>query len=259
MSNAGVFKGQCAIVTGGATGIGESTAKMLAADGAEVTIFDIDEAGCARVVKEIQAAGGRASARRVDLTDWNATRDAVTAVHDAAGRLDVIVHSAGGFPRYVNLLDCPVEDWDLVVNSNLRSMFYLLKVAGPLMMARRYGRFVTLSSMAARSGVNPNPPHYTAAKAGVLGLTRQAALDLGKHGQRGGAGQRAECSRQGHPQPGAHRAHRTHLAGRASRRARRDRLRRRVPVLARRGLRDGRHAGRERRGDDGAVKVVGPC
>ena len=184
MSNAGVFKGQCAIVTGGATGIGESTAKMLAADGAEVTIFDIDEAGCARVVKEIQAAGGRASARRVDLTDWNATRDAVTAVHDAAGRLDVIVHSAGGFPRYVNLLDCPVEDWDLVVNSNLRSMFYLLKVAGPLMMARRYGRFVTLSSMAARSGVNPNPPHYTAAKAGVLGLVLSAAATYAPRGLR---------------------------------------------------------------------------
>lgn len=182
MSESAVFAGQCAIVTGGATGIGESSAKMLAAQGAEVTIFDIDEAGSARVVEEIRAAGGRASARRVDLTDWNATRDAVTEVHQGAGRLDIVVHSAGGFPRYVNLLDCPVEDWDFVVNSNLRSMFYLLKVAGPLMMARRYGRFVTLSSMAARSGVNPNPPHYTAAKAGVLGLTRQAALDLGKHG-----------------------------------------------------------------------------
>ena len=85
-------------------------------------------------------------------------------VHNQAGSIEILVHSAGGFPKYVSLLDCPVDTWDGIVDSNLKSMFHLLKAAAPLMVAAKYGRFVTLSSMAARSGVNPNPPHYTAAK-----------------------------------------------------------------------------------------------
>ncbi len=182
MNQKAPFEGQCAIVSGAATGIGESTARLLAAQGAAVHVMDIDAAGAQRVAADIAGLGQQAHACIVDLTDWNATRQAVEAVHAGHGRLDIVVHSAGGFPKYVNLIDCPVEDWDAVLDSNLRSMFYLLKAAAPLMMAGRYGRFVTLSSMAARSGVNPNPPHYTAAKAGILGLTRQAALDLGKHG-----------------------------------------------------------------------------
>jgi NAD(P)-dependent dehydrogenase (short-subunit alcohol dehydrogenase family) len=174
--------GQCAIVTGAATGIGESIARMLAAQAASVHLLDIDAAGAQRVASELGARGLEAHASVVDLTDWEATRRAVEAAHAHNRRLDIVVHSAGGFPKYVSLIDCPVADWDTVVDSNLRSMFYLLKAAAPLMTAARYGRFVTLSSMAARSGVNPNPPHYTAAKAGVLGLTRQAALELGRHG-----------------------------------------------------------------------------
>lgn len=176
------FKGQTAIVTGGATGIGAAAASTLAAQGVQVCILDIDAAGAEAVVRDIVGSGGNAEARRADLCDWGSTRDAVDAFARSAGRLDIVVHSAGGFPAYVSLVDCPVEAWDAVVNSNLRSMFYLLKAASPHMMQRRYGRFVSLSSMAARSGVNPNPPHYTAAKGGMLALTRQAARDLGPHG-----------------------------------------------------------------------------
>ncbi len=176
------FKGQTAIVTGGATGIGAAAAASLAAQGVHVCILDLDVEGAEAVVRDIAGSGGRASASRADLTDWNGTRAAVDAFAVAAGRLDIVVHSAGGFPAYVSLIDCPVEAWDPVVNSNLRSMFYLLKAAAPHMMERRYGRFVSLSSMAARSGVNPNPPHYTAAKGGMLALTRQAARDLGPYG-----------------------------------------------------------------------------
>ena len=182
MSDNGTFAGQCAVVTGAATGIGESVARMLAAQGAAVHVMDINADGAQRVADDIARSGARAFPRVTDLTDWDATLGSIDAIHRQHGRLDIVVHSAGGFPRYVNLLDCPVADWDAVVNSNLRSMFYLLKAAAPLMVAAKYGRFVTLSSMAARSGVNPNPPHYTAAKAGILGLTRQAALDLGKYG-----------------------------------------------------------------------------
>ena len=178
----GRFTGQCAIVTGAATGIGESTAKMLAGEGARVTVMDFNAEGAGAVTQSISEGGGSARASVVDLTDWTATEEAVREAHSGAGRLDIVVHSAGGFPKYVSLLDCPVETWDAVVNSNLKSMFHLLKAAAPLMIEGGYGRFVSLSSMAARSGTNPNPPHYTAAKGGVLALTRQAALELGPHG-----------------------------------------------------------------------------
>ena len=176
------FEGQSAVVTGAATGIGEATARILAREGAEVALVDLDGEGAEAVAASIGESGGRARADVADLTDWEATRAAVEEAHRRAGKIDVLVHSAGGFPRYVSLLDCPVEAWDGVVDSNLKSMFYLLKAAAPLMVEAGYGRFVTLSSMAARSGVNPNPPHYAAAKAGALGLTRQAARELGPHG-----------------------------------------------------------------------------
>ena len=176
------FKDQGAFVTGSATGIGEACARKLAIGGAAVAICDFNEEGGRRVAEDIEKMGGQAVFIKADLTDWEQTRAAVEDFKNRQDRLDVVVHSAGGFPKYVSLLDCPVEAWDAVVDSNLKSMFYLLKVAAPLMIEGGYGRFVSLSSMAARSGVNPNPPHYTAAKAGVLGLTRQAASELGPYG-----------------------------------------------------------------------------
>ena len=123
------FKGQTAIVTGGATGIGAAAAASLAAQGVHVCILDLDTAGAEAVARDIAGSGGTAIARRADLTDWAGTRAAVDAFAQDAGRLDIVVHSAGGFPAYVSLIDCPVEAWDPVVNSNLRSMFYLLKAA----------------------------------------------------------------------------------------------------------------------------------
>ena len=164
------FQEMTAIVTGGATGIGEATAQTLAKLGASVCIIDINDQGAEAVVSGINSSGGIAVKQIVDLTSWDATNAAVNSFAESNGRLDVVVHCAGGFPSYVSL------------NSNLRSMFYLLKAAAPLMVQRGYGRFVSLTSMAARSGVNPNPPHYTAAKGGMLALTRQAARDLGPHG-----------------------------------------------------------------------------
>ncbi len=174
------FEGQSVIVTGGATGIGESCAHLFAGRGASVTVMDFDARGAERVAGEVQAEGGDAAASIVDLTDYGATREAVEGVCGRTGRLDVLVHSAGGFPRYISLIDMPVEDWDGVVNNNLKSIFHLLKAAAPLMIEGGYGRIVTLSSAVARS--SNHSPHYTSAKTGVLGLTRQAARELGPHG-----------------------------------------------------------------------------
>ena len=176
------FEGQDVIVTGGATGVGEASARLFAGRGASVAILDINGEGAENVAADIREGGGDAQAFEVDLTDWDATRSAVEAAYNRHGRIDVLAHVAGGFPEFFGLLDCPLETWDPMVASNLKSMFILLKAVAPYMIEARYGRIVCFSSLAARSAVNPNPPHYTAAKAGVLGLARQVAGELGPHG-----------------------------------------------------------------------------
>ncbi len=138
------FVGHSFLGAGGATGIGEACARLFAGRGASGWVMDIDAEGAGRVAGEVRAAGGDAHVSAVDLTDWQATKSAFGEVHGRAGRLDVLVHSAGGFPRYISLMDIPVEDWDGVVNNNLKSMFYLLKAAAPLMVEAGHITGVTL-------------------------------------------------------------------------------------------------------------------
>jgi NAD(P)-dependent dehydrogenase (short-subunit alcohol dehydrogenase family) len=176
------FAGQSAVITGGATGIGEACCHLFAESGAEVTVMDINREGAGRVAGDITGKGLRAAVSVVDLTDYDATVRAVGEVVQRAGAIDVIVHSAGGFPRYINLMDCPVDSWDGVVDSNLKSLFYLLKAATPAMIEKGYGRIVALSSMAVRGARIVSGPHYAAAKAGEIGLIQQAARALGRHG-----------------------------------------------------------------------------
>jgi 3-oxoacyl-[acyl-carrier protein] reductase len=176
------FEGQSVIVTGGATGIGEACCRLFAKAGAKVTVMDIDRAGAERVADDVGGEGVDAHAAVVDLTDWQATEAAVADVHARAGRIDVMVHSAGGFPKYISLMDCPVEAWDAVVDSNLKSLFYLLKALAPPMIDQGYGRIVALASMAVRGSHIVSGPHYGAAKAGEIGLIQQAAKALGPHG-----------------------------------------------------------------------------
>jgi NAD(P)-dependent dehydrogenase (short-subunit alcohol dehydrogenase family) len=175
------FHNQSVVVTGGAAGIGAVSAGLFAKYGASVAIVDMDPNG-ERIAEDIRRTGGDATAHVVDLTDWSETKECMARIHAKRGRLDAVAHVAGGFVRQVSLVDCAVEDWDGVVRANLTPMFHILKAAAPYMIAARYGRIVSFSSMAARSAVNPNPPHYTAAKAGVLGLTRQVAGELGPFG-----------------------------------------------------------------------------
>ncbi|NND49493.1 MAG: SDR family oxidoreductase [Rhizobiales bacterium] len=176
------FDGQSVIVTGGATGIGEACCHLFAQSGADVTVMDINREGAERVANDVTGKGGKAEVSIVDLTDFDATTKAIDAVNARAGKIDVMVHSAGGFPRYINLMDCPVDTWDGVVDSNLKSLFYLLKAATPHMIEKEYGRIVALSSMAVRGARIVSGPHYAAAKAGEIGLIQQAARALGPHG-----------------------------------------------------------------------------
>jgi 3-oxoacyl-[acyl-carrier protein] reductase len=171
--------GAVAIVTGAARGIGAATAKRLAADGAAVVVADRRAADTTGTVAAILAAGGRALGVGCDVT----SAEQVTATVDNAvsklGRLDVLVNNAGVI-RDSMLYAMSEEDWDTVIDVHLRGAFLCSRAAWPHMMRHRSGKIVNLSSIAALG--NPGQANYSAAKAGIQGLTRVLAAELGPFG-----------------------------------------------------------------------------
>ena len=174
------FDGEVAVVTGAATGIGEMCAKLFASRGANVVIMDFDKKGAERVADDISDSGGKALVSCLDLTNWLSIKEAVKKIENEEGHIHSLVHSAGGFPKYISLTDLPVDEWDNIVDNNLKSFFLLLKAVTPVMKKNNYGRIISLSSAAARTAAHS--PHYTASKGGLLSLTRQAAKEFGPFG-----------------------------------------------------------------------------
>ena len=119
------FKGERAVVTGAATGIGEMCAKLFALRGAKVVLMDFDKNGANRVADEISSSGGKAVVSCVDLTDWLAVEEAINKIEDQVGQIHSLVHSAGGFPQYISLTELPVDEWDHIVDNNLKSFFFI--------------------------------------------------------------------------------------------------------------------------------------
>ena len=170
-------------VTGAQQGIGAAIARAVAREGADVIVNYLDdEAGAQAVANHVAAAGARAVLVHGSVTDEDSIRRIVEAGLDLAGRqrLDGFVNNAGIFPR-VPFLDLAATDWDLVHDVNLKGTFRCTQAAAKAMIgAGNGGSIVNLSSSAAFLG-SPNGVHYAASKAGVLGLTRGAALDLAPH------------------------------------------------------------------------------
>lgn len=164
--------GRVALVSGGASGIGQATAFVLAREGARVVVADINAAGARDVAARIQAAGGRGRGVACDVRSPDSIRAAA-----ADGPVQVLVNCAGVIRRG------PVEgiseaEWDLVVDTHLKGAFLLAQaVMGPMREAR-WGRIVNVSSIAGRSTSVLGGAHYTSAKAGLLGLTRHLAREL---------------------------------------------------------------------------------
>lgn len=183
MRKSQTFAGRIAVVTGGSRGIGAGIATALAAQGAAVVVTGRDAHALEAVVAAIRHDGGRAESVVADLTDVAAARALRTSAEAAFGTADLLVLSAGGSGAPVPLVDEDVENWRQAIDANLTSAFITLKIFLPAMYERGSGTVVTIASSAGRqlSGASAS---YAAAKAGLLTLTRQAALEAAPHGLR---------------------------------------------------------------------------
>ena len=177
---AGRLEGRTALVTGGARGIGRAICERFAAEGARLALADIDEAGVARTADEV---GAGSIALAVDVADPNSCHRVVGQAIEAFGALDVLVNNAG-YLRHTTAFDCTEDDWDRMMDINLKGSFFCSQAALPHMRDRRQGAILNLSSLAAKTGGMAAAPPYGAAKAGVSALTLHLARVMAPYGVR---------------------------------------------------------------------------
>jgi 3-oxoacyl-[acyl-carrier protein] reductase len=172
------MQGRTAVVTGAAQGLGEAIARTLGARGANVVLADVNEEGARRVAGEIGAATHAVAA---DVRDPAAIERLVAEAEDAFGQIDILINNAA---RTVSrpLWEIPVDEWDDVLATNLRSVFLACQRVGPRMRERGWGRIVNMASLAGQQGGAVAGAHYAASKAGIIVLTKIAAADLAAHG-----------------------------------------------------------------------------
>jgi len=172
------LENKVAIVTGAARGIGAATARRLAAEGASVVIADINGEGAAATAAALQADGLKAHAVAGDITMAADVDRLVAETLERFGGVHILVNNAG-FPRDGRLTKLTETDWDLVVDVILKGAFLASKAVMPHMIEQRWGRIVNISSRAHLG--NPGQANYSAAKAGIIGLTRALSLEEGRY------------------------------------------------------------------------------
>ena len=176
-----LLDGRHALVTGASRGIGRAVALAFAAEGASVALNFAGNVAAAEAVRaEIESAGGKAILVPADVSDENAVEDMVKTVTEAFGSIDILVNNAG-ITRDGLLLRMKEEDWDAVLNTNLKGVFLCTKAVSKFMMKKRYGRIVNMASVVGVTG-NASQANYAAAKAGVIGFTKAMAKELARRG-----------------------------------------------------------------------------
>jgi 3-oxoacyl-[acyl-carrier protein] reductase len=176
MSDAKPLAGKVALVTGGTRGIGLAVARSLADDGASVVVSGRDPGRLESAAKELEGLGASALAVAADAAKREDADRLVEAAKERFGRIDVLVNNAG-ITRDQLLVRMKDDDWDQVLDTNLRGVFLMTRAAGKVMMRQKGGRIVNVSSAAGAMG-NAGQANYSAAKAGVIGLTKATAREL---------------------------------------------------------------------------------
>jgi 2-dehydro-3-deoxy-L-rhamnonate dehydrogenase (NAD+) len=169
--------GRVAIVTGGAQGIGFAVAGRLLQSGAKLAIWDRDKTVLAEARKKL---GADVLDIAVDIRDATATVAAAAETHKKLGRIDILAHSAGIAGPTVPLTDYPLAAWREVIDIDLNGTFHCCRAVVPFMVQQNYGRIVNIASIAGKEG-NPNASAYSAAKAGVIALTKSLGKELAAH------------------------------------------------------------------------------
>ena len=179
------FQDKVAVITGSADGIGRATARILAGEGAHLVAVDINGPALASLAEELEAAGGSVTTMEVDVLDGPQVERMVDSIVTRLGRIDILVNAVGGstiIPNSRALVDeLTLEDWDSVIQFNLKGTFLCTKAALKQMKKQGEGKIVNLSSIAGH-GVSDSSGAYAAAKAGIMAFTKKVAREVGLYG-----------------------------------------------------------------------------
>ena len=176
------LKDKVTIITGGGHGLGKAYAKRFAEEGARVVIADIDGTAGESVADELNRAGQTGWARTTDVTKYDSIEGLVAETLDRFGRIDVLLNNAAIYVTQEMWMgrveDCPLDEWDRVMEVNLKGVFMCCRAVIPVMKEQKSGKIINIASGTFLNGTS-NMPHYTSSKGGVVGLTRVMARQLG--------------------------------------------------------------------------------
>jgi 3-oxoacyl-[acyl-carrier protein] reductase len=170
------LEGKVVLITGGGRGIGREIALLLAKEGADIVIWDVNPQDTEKTVKDIEALGRKALAGQVDVTDFAMVEEGINKILDKFGKIDILVNNAG-ITKDNLLLRMSQQEWDAVINVNLKGTFNCTKAVSKPLIKQRAGKIINIASIIGIIG-NAGQANYSASKAGIIALTKSAAKEL---------------------------------------------------------------------------------